>query len=238
MTDSSYYAPSNYTISNSELNNTTYVASAHGSGWYSSKGYKNNTFNFWATDLCQGTEITFDTGMWVTKFAVLTNNHPGSGFEDGGGVRAWIFASDTDGLPGAFVRDLGIAEVPTAETGEFPWQQTVTEKVLDTGLYLPPNEKFWIVSAAGLNDGEGGWTTGPGPDIAITTDAGLGSGNNTPLNDGNIINGAGIGGYNFGTVAALGGINASTDPTDAGTLYTDLNASSGGFTILLYAVID
>lgn len=235
MTDSSYYSPFTSSFDNPLVTN---VPDGAPLGYYGSKGYKDNFQGFYIPDFCNATPITFTKTMWVTAFAILTKNYPASGFANGGGLRAWVYNSNANGLPMDLVADLGIAVIPSTNPAVNPWELGVIEHTLATGLLMNANTTYWIVSSVGVSDGAGGYGVGPGAEIAFVQDTGVNQLANYPLKDYNLLQGATAGALYIGAVQSVGGINATTTPASAGALYTTTNITGSAPAVLLKATID
>jgi hypothetical protein len=239
MTDSSYYAPggagSGITFDNPVVINVPNDAPL---GYYSSKGYKDTFAGFYIPDICNATPITFDKWMGITHYAILTKNYPVSGFDDGGGIRVWVYNSDADGRPMDLLHDLGTLAIPSTNPAVNPWELGVVEKTLDSTIYFSPNQTYWIVSSLGVDDGDGNYGVGPGAELAFIQATGINELSNYPLKDYNLTAGASAGALYIGAVQAAGGINATTTPASAGALYTTTNIAGSAPAILLKAFRD
>jgi hypothetical protein len=239
MTDSSYYAPGG--AGSGIVYDNPYVINVPDDaplGYYSSKGYKDNFVGFYIPDFTYATSITFTKWMGITHYAILTKNYPVSGFDDGGGIRVWVYNSDADGRPMDLLHDLGTLAIPSTNPAVNPWELGVVEKTLDSTIYFSPNTTYWIVSSLGVNDGDDNYGVGPGAEVAFVQATGINELSNYPITSANTLVGAGAGALYIGAVQAVGGINATTSPASADDLYDGTEIAVSAPAILLKAFRD
>jgi hypothetical protein len=208
-------------------------------GLYGPKGDKSYLQNWWDPNNCLGFEIMFDKTMWIESIAVMVRNFPDPAWA-GGGVRVWLFNSDpVTGLPSTLNQELGLIEIPTTNPAPMPFMNAIiTSGIIDGGVLLNANTKYYIVSSNGIV-GEG-YGNGPGPDLYYVSQHYNATSNNIPYFDSNMLQfGSGDNGaFFFGTLNNAGGINLSEPPANAGQLSFELVPSQKAPLILLQGGID
>lgn len=202
--------------------------------WYTPKGVKTDAFNYFDPNNCTAFDIMFDAAMWFTDYGIIVKNFPSEGWA-GGGCRVWVFNSDpATGLPSTLNRELGILDIPAAGTAPMPFMAThVTDTIPTSGLYLEANTRYWIATSMGTGPVEGTYGNGPGPDVYQVKGLSDSVASNYPSSDGNFFFGADNSSMFIGSLQTAGGINLTTPPANAGTIFEQLNSTNGAICVVL-----
>lgn len=217
---------------NSDVNKILVTPTVPNNFWYTPKGNKNDAFNYFDPNNCAAFDLMYDTDMYFTEFGVIAKNFPTTGWA-GGGARVWVFESDLTGKPTTLYKELGTLTIPVSGTAPMPFMASHISGAISGGLFLQANKRYWVATSTGTGTTPGSYGSGPGPDLYQVKGLSDAWASNIPSGDSNFWFGADNSSMFIGTLQAAGGINLTTPPADAGTLYTDLNSTNGAICVVL-----
>ena len=183
------YPPTGSTSSASGNDKTIQLITGAPDGWYSPKGFLQNSNRYWDKSNVLLTPICFSKDLTVSQWSIIVKEWATAGatfLANGGVVEAALYNSDANTFaPTTLNTSLGSQTIPGTDPA--PGQQSVAcIKTLASSVVLSANTVYYIAFRTAINNGSGGYVAGDGVEIQQLINTGTGLNPSMPVGENNL----------------------------------------------------